>query len=92
MALIVIITAMVVYRKCVLNKKKNEAKAEVNPDYAGAADYEYDDMGNYDSIEVVPKKKEGKAEVVYRSSIYGKHSRKKVGTWEPGSKSFFGPN
>ena len=71
-ALIVIITAMVVYRKCVLNKKKNEAKAEVNPDYAGAADYEYDDMGNYDSIEVVPKKKEVKAEVVDRSSIYGK--------------------
>ena len=49
-------------------------QADQNPTYEGGADYdyEYDDMTNYDTVEVSTKKRtEVKAEVVDRSSIYG---------------------
>ena len=68
---VVVIACLVCSRK---RKQKNEVEAhvDVNPVYEGAADYLYDDMGNYDSIEVLTRrKKEVKVEVVDRSSIYG---------------------
>ena len=70
--IVVIIVIVLVWSKKKRQKKNQEAQADVNPVYDGAADYEYDDMGNYDSMEVsTRKKKELKAEVVDRSSIYG---------------------
>ena len=63
------------------SKRRSKKLADVNPVYEGGADYEYDDMGNYnnddddkgnyDKIEVSTRKREVKAEVVDRSSIYG---------------------
>ena len=69
---VVVIACLVCSRK---RKQKNELEAhvDVNPVYDEAADYVYDEMGNYDSIKVLTmRKKEAKAEVVDRSSIYGK--------------------
>ena len=66
-----VIACLVCSRK---RKQKNELEAhvDVNPVYDGAADYLYDEMGNYDSIKVLTmRKKEVKVEVVDRSSIYG---------------------
>ena len=75
---VLVVTIVIVVVVCVVcsrkkkQKKESKAQADVNPVYDGAADYEYDDMGNYDSMEVsTRKKKELKAEVVDRSSIYG---------------------
>ena len=70
--IVVVIACLVCSRK---RKQKNELEAhvDVNPVYDGATDYVYDEMGNYNSIEVLTmrRKKEVKAEVVDRSSIYG---------------------
>ena len=44
----------------------------MNPVYDGAADYEYDEMVTHDSTKVIMTvRREVKAEVVDRSSIYG---------------------
>ena len=49
-----------------------KAQTSVNPDYAGAADYEYYEMGNYDTMEESSRRrKEVKGEVVDRCSVYG---------------------
>ena len=73
-AFIVIVIAIVVCRKCFREKKVMKAQTSVNPDYAGAADYVYDEMGNYDTMEESSrrKKREVKGEVVDRCSVYGK--------------------
>ena len=66
-AFIMIVIAIVVCRKCFREKKVMEAQTSVNPDYAGAADYEYDEMGNYDTMEESSRRrKEVKGEVVDR--------------------------
>ena len=73
-ALVVIIVVIFVSWRCFQKKQKKEqeAQADVNPVYGAAGDYEYDDMDNYDTMEEsTRRKKEVKAEVVDRSSIYG---------------------
>ena len=73
LALFVIVVAFAVCQQYVHRKKETEIKADMNPVYDGAADYEYDVVGNHNNIEVSPlRKKEVKAEVVDRTSIYGK--------------------
>ena len=71
----IIITVGIASRICPKTKKQKnepEARVDVNPEYAVAADYVYDEMGNDDNIEVLTmRKREVKAEVVDRSSIYG---------------------
>ena len=75
--LITIIVLTVVVRLMYSKKKQRsqlQAPADVNPVYDGAADYEYEDDNedNYDTMEEsTRRKKEVKAEVVDRSSIYG---------------------
>ena len=65
----------VVFRKsCKTKKKMGRAEADVNPVYDGAADYEYDEMVTYDDsnkVIMTTVRREVKAEVVDRSSIYG---------------------
>jgi len=66
---------------CSKKKQKKEEEVQqtdVNPVYEGAADYDYDDMGNcanmknYSIDEVSSThKKQVKAEVINRNSIYG---------------------
>ena len=79
----VLILIISVTSLCIVCSKKKKQKAEsehgadVNPMYEGGADNEYNDMGNYNNDdndnndEVLARKKEVKAEVVDRSSIYG---------------------
>ena len=74
--LVAIIVLTVVVRLIHFKKKRSQLQvpADVNPVYDGAADYEYEDDNedNYDTMEVsTRRKKEVKAEVVDRSSIYG---------------------
>ena len=74
--LVAIIVLTVVVRLIHFKKKRSELQvpADVNPVYDGAADYEYEDDNedNYDTMEEsTRRKKEVKAEVVDRSSIYG---------------------
>ena len=73
---VLVATIVIVVVACLLcsrmKDKKKETQADVNPVYDGGLDYEYDDMGNYDSMEVsTRKKREVKAELVDRCSIYG---------------------
>ena len=73
---VLVATIVIVVVACVLcsrkQKKKKETQADVNPVYDGGLDYEYDDMGNYDTMEdPTRKKREVKAEAVDRCSIYG---------------------
>ena len=69
---VVVVVCLVCSKKKNQKKKEQEAQADVNPVYDGGLDYEYDDMGNYDTMELsTRKKREVKAEVVDRSSIYG---------------------
>ena len=69
---VVVVVCLVCSKKKNQKKKEQEAQADVNPVYDGGLDYEYDDMGNYDSMEVsIRKKREVKAELVDRCSIYG---------------------
>ena len=77
---VLVVTIVIMVVVCVVcsrkkkQKKESKAQADVNPVYDGAADYEYeyDDMGNYDSRRKKEElKAEVKAEVVDRSSIYG---------------------
>ena len=72
--LVAIIVLTVVVRLVYSKKKQLQKPADVNPVYDGAADYEYEDDNedNYDTMEEsTRRKKEVKAEVVDRSSIYG---------------------
>ena len=72
--LVSIIVLTVVVRLVYSKKEQLQKPADVNPVYDGAADYEYEDDNedNYDTMEVsTRRKKEVKAEVVDRSSIYG---------------------
>ena len=75
--ILVVITGIVIV--CMIriqkNKRQGSREADINPVYDGAADYEYDDT----SIDVTVGKKEVKAEVVDRSSIYGESEE---GGWE----------
>lgn len=86
--LVIIIVTVVACVTCSKKnqKKEQEGQQDVNPVYEGAADYEYDDMGNYDATEQFDSnevssapKKEVKAEVVDRNSIYGESEE---GGWE----------
>ena len=81
-SILVLILIITVTSLCIVCSKKKKQKpesehgADVNPMYEGGADYEYDDMGNYNdnddnNDEVSPRKKEVRAEVVDTSSIYG---------------------
>ena len=75
-ALVVIIVVIFVSWRCFQKKqrKEQESQADVNPVYGAAGDFEYDDMDNYDTMEEsTRRKKEVKAEVVDRSSIYGEN-------------------
>ena len=77
-ALSLAMTIFIIAIACLVCSKKNQEKreqksqADKNPVYEEAADYEYDEMGNYDTLEESTiGKKEVKAEVVDRCSIYG---------------------
>ena len=83
---IVFVSAVMIYRKCC--KKTDEAQADENPMYEGAADYEYDNVDN--SSEVTDTimgrettdttmRREVRAEVVDRNSIYGEEVEGWVG-------------
>ena len=68
---IIVVASLICSKKC---RKKEAGQADVNPVYDGGIDYEYDEMENYSSVEMSslsPKRREVKAEVVDRSSIYG---------------------
>ena len=75
---LVLVSIVVICQKC--RKKTDEAQADENPMYEGAADYEYDNVDN--SSEVTDTimgrettdttmRREVRAEVVDRNSIYG---------------------
>ena len=52
-------------------EEEERGRSDENPTYDGA-DYEYDEMTNFDNVEVsTTRRREVKAEVVDRSSIYG---------------------
>ena len=74
-----------IYRKCC--KKTDEAQADENPMYEGAADYEYDNVDNSSEVtdtimgretKDTTMRREVRAEVVDRNSIYGEE----VEGWE----------
>ena len=69
-SLLFLVFAVVIYWKWFKNKKKEVRGADVNPMYEGAADYEYDEVVNND-MTTTTTRREVKAEVVDRSSIYG---------------------
>ena len=72
MTIFIIAIACLVCSKKNQEKREQKSQADKNPVYEGAADYEYDEMGNYDTLEEsTTGKKEVKAEVVDRCSIYG---------------------
>ena len=72
MTIFIIVIACLVCSKKNQEKREQKSQADKNPVYEGAADYEYDEMENYDTLEESTiGKKEVKAEVVERSSIYG---------------------
>ena len=52
---LVLISAVVFRKSCNTKKKIGKARADVNPVYEGATDYEYDEMVTYDSTEVIMK-------------------------------------
>ena len=53
-------------------KRKDQAQTDENPAYDGATDYEYDEVETPNSSkEVSVQKREVKAEVVDRNSVYG---------------------
>ena len=71
--LLLIFATTVACHRCYKKKKKRkeETRSEENPTYDGA-DYEYDEMTNFDNVEVsTTRRREVKAEVVDRSSVYG---------------------
>lgn len=55
------------------HKRKDQTQTDENPAYEGATDYEYDEVEtlNNSNKEVSVRKKEVKAEVVDRNSVYG---------------------
>ena len=68
---IILAASLICSKKC---RKKEAGQVDVNPVYDGGIDYEYDEMENYNSVEMSSlslKRREVKAEVVDRSSIYG---------------------
>ena len=71
--LLLIFATTVACHRCYQKKKrrKEETRSDENPTYDGA-DYEYDEMTDFDNVEVsTTRRREVKAEVVDRSSIYG---------------------
>ena len=73
-ALSLAMTIFIVAIACLFAPRKTMKRGNRNLKqiYEGAADYEYDEMGNYDTLEESTiRKKEVKAEVVDRCSIYG---------------------
>ena len=81
----IVIVVVVICSKRKRKKTNLEGRADVNPVYDGAADYEYEydemgnyDMGNYDTMEEsIRRKKEVKAEVVDRSRVAKCHGYEK---------------
>ena len=81
LAIIVVIIVIACFVCSKKNRNEKEVEADVNPVYDGAADYDYDDLGNYDSIEVsTRRRREVRAELVDRSSIYGEKEEGWEGT------------
>ena len=75
-----IILAVVIYRSCYENKRKERIdQADVNPMYDSAADYEYEEMTNLDTNKISTRKREVTAEVVDRNSTYGEEEEE--GEW-----------
>ena len=82
---LVLLSVVVIYRK--FCKKDDEAQADENPMYEGAADYEYDNVDNSSEATDTTMgrettdttmRREVRAEVVDRNSIYGEE----VEGWE----------
>ena len=70
MILAIVIVYKVFFNKC--QKRKDQTQTDGNPVYEGAADYEYDEVETPNSSnEVSVQKREVKAEVVDRNSVYG---------------------
>ena len=67
---LLLLSAGVICWKWCKNKKKEARGADVNPMYEGAPDYENEEVVNYD-MTTTSTRREVKAEVVDRSSIYG---------------------
>ena len=67
----IVIVGKVLFKKC--QKRKEQTQTDENPAYEGATDYEYDEVEtlNNSNKEVSVRKKEVKAEVVDRNSVYG---------------------
>ena len=67
---IIVIAYKVLFKKC--QKRKDKNQTDENPTYEGAADYEYDEVEILNSSNKVSvQKREVKAEVVDRNSVYG---------------------
>ena len=65
-----VILYKVLFKKC--QKRKDETQTDENPTYEGATDYEYDEVETINSSNEVPvQKREVKAEVLDRNSVYG---------------------
>ena len=82
---LVLLSVVVIYHK--FCKKEDEAQADENPMYEGAADYEYDNVDNSSEVTSTimgrettdtSMRREVRAEVVDRNSIYGEE----VEGWE----------
>ena len=80
---LVLLSVVVIYHK--FCKKDDEARADENPMYEGAADYEYDNIDNCAEAtdttmrtETIDTRREVRAEVVDRNSNYGEE----VEGWE----------
>ena len=66
----IVIAYKVLVKKC--QKRKDKIQSDENPAYEGAADYEYDEVETLNnSKEVSVQKREVKAEVLDRNSVYG---------------------
>ena len=79
--LVSLLIMVIIICQCYLKNKRVEAmQTDENPVYEGAPDYEYIDLTNYnDTGPTTNRRREVKAEVVDRSSVYGEMEE---GDWE----------